>query len=107
MSGKRVVVINPPPKDGCCEVCGKHVSQLKPFGKEGDPLVGNFDGALLIKTFRSMAPEMSEEQMKEYRKKYGDEKADLYEQAMSTVSPSWECRGCIVLSDEEYFKKRR
>jgi len=47
--------INPPPQDKRCERCGRHISELKPFGGAGDPLVGDFSGALLIKTFRSMA----------------------------------------------------
>jgi len=47
---KMQISINPPPPDGCCEHCGKSVKELKPFGKAGDPLVGDFDGALLVKT---------------------------------------------------------
>jgi hypothetical protein len=35
--------INPPPSDCRCECCGKHISELKPFGKAGDPLVGDFE----------------------------------------------------------------
>jgi len=52
---KTVLHINPPPQDRRCECCGKHTSELKPFGKAGDPLVGDFDGKLIIKTFRAMA----------------------------------------------------
>lgn len=44
--------INPPPADGRCECCGKHISELKPYGKAGDPLVGDFNGQFLIKTYR-------------------------------------------------------
>ena len=44
--------IHPPPLDGRCDCCGKHISELKPFGKEGDPLVGDFNGELLVKRFR-------------------------------------------------------
>ena len=36
--------INPPPQDGTCTCCGRHISELKPFGKAGDPLIGDFDG---------------------------------------------------------------
>ena len=56
---KPILRINPPPNDACCEVCHKHISKLKPFGKAGDPLVGDFNGQLLLKTFRPMAPHES------------------------------------------------
>ena len=45
--------INPPPGNGRCECCGKHISKLTPFGKAGDPLVGYFEGELLVKKFRT------------------------------------------------------
>ena len=50
------ISINPPPADGRCNCCGRHLSELKPFGKAGDPMVGDFDGALLIKKFRPDFP---------------------------------------------------
>jgi hypothetical protein len=52
---KPIISINPPPSDYCCMGCGKHISEVKPFGKAGDPLVGDFDGVTLLKNFRSMA----------------------------------------------------
>ncbi len=112
---KTKIFINPPPQDGKCEVCGKNVKELSPFGKEGDPLVGNFEGALLVKTFRTMAPE--DEQLEKEVKKIKDwgkffksnqKRADelsYYDQLAHTVSASWECRDCIILGVEEYFKK--
>jgi len=96
------IAINPPPKDRCCECCGRHTSELKPFGKEGDPLVGNFDGALIIKTFRPMALPKSEKELNELP----EEDRDLYEQVMNTISASWECRDCVVLFADDYFKKK-
>jgi hypothetical protein len=122
--------INPPPQDRRCECCGRHISELKPFGKAGNPLVGDFDGAMLVKTFRTMCPsdekidaELKEienmEGMKnsegyldydkfivELERRHGKEEADgilFYSQASGTVSASWECRDCIVLYDKEYF----
>lgn len=71
---KTKIFINPPPSDARCEVCRKHVKDLKAFGGAGDPLVGDFKGAKLVKTFRG-------------------------EQC---VGASWECRDCIVLSDKAY-----
>jgi len=111
---QKTIYINPPPQDGCCESCGRNVKDLKPFGKAGDPLVGDFDGQLLIKTFRSMAPKDKKldkeiEKIKDWDKffKESPKKADklsIYSQLISTVSASWECRDCIVLEEEEYFK---
>ena len=48
--------INPPPADARCDCCGRHISELKPFGTAGDPLVGDFDGALLIQRLGPMGP---------------------------------------------------
>ena len=48
------ISINPPPMDMGCECCGRHAKDCKPFGKAGDPLVGDFDGVLLLKNFRSI-----------------------------------------------------
>ena len=53
---KLTISINPPPQDGRCEVCGKHASEVKPFGGPGDPLVGDFTGARLLKNFRNIFP---------------------------------------------------
>ena len=77
--------VNPPPADGRCECCGTHMSELKPFGGSGDPLVGDFTGALLVKKFRELIPQDC-----------GIEE--------SSISASWECRDCIVLSGEEYLE---
>ena len=61
--------------DATCDCCGRHISKLKPFGKAGDPLNGDLDGAILVKTFR------------------GDD---------IITEKSWECRDCIVLDNEAY-----
>ena len=53
---KARININPPPEDGRCDCCGRHISELTPFGKAGDPLVGDFDGELLIKKLRAVGP---------------------------------------------------
>lgn len=125
---KTVLHINPPPRDRRCECCQRHTSELKPFGKAGDPLVGDFDGALLLKNFRpdfyhikeydeilNRITEMcrSTESWEEYEKclieEVGKEKAqDLlgYEQAVNSISASWECRDCFIMDGKEYFDKR-
>ena len=82
LKGMPGININPPPADGKCQVCGRSLEELKPFGKAGDPLVGDFDGELLVKRWRRMIP-------------YD------YDQTAS----SWECRDCIVLDDEEIFDR--
>ena len=53
---KAWINLNPPPADGRCQCCGRHISELKPFGGTGDPLVGDFTGALLVKKFRPDCP---------------------------------------------------
>ena len=116
--------INPPPDDGRCECCGKHISQLKPFGKNNDADHSNYDGAYLLKTFRRNGPyyeqaelaiKEAEEQAPEENprlwlmKKYGDGIGfGLYmaAEAYSCVDRSWECKDCVVLSDDEFFEKR-
>lgn len=81
------VQINPPPEEGCCECCGRHVSELKPFGGPGDPLVGDFTGAFLVKHFRQ------------------DRESSDSDQWFITLGPSWECRDCIVLGCKEYYER--
>jgi hypothetical protein len=99
--------------DRVCDRCGK-VPQI-PFGKEGDPLLGNFDGLYLVKNFRPMC----EEDMPEYDKiinelelddysqnvfekvesKYSKEKVDkalLYDQLRNTIGSTYECRDCHI-----------
>ena len=75
------VWINPPPIDNCCECCGRHISELKPFGGPGDPLVGDFSAALLIKHFR-----------------------DFFD--IGQTEACWECRDCFILDDAESYKIR-
>ncbi len=51
-----VVSINPPPKDGRCYCCRRHISELKPFEKGEDDFVFDFDGEYLVKTWRPAGP---------------------------------------------------
>ena len=118
--------INPPPSNGRCDGCGRHLSELKPFGKAGDPLVGDFDGALLVKQFRSDAPPDEElnkiinelfDSEDDYDKvlnklidKYGQEEAEgmmLYYELSNQVGKSWECRDCICLSSKRFHRMRK
>jgi len=120
--------INPPPEDGRCECCGRHLSELKPFGKAGDPLVGDFEGALLVKTWRPMGPydeeaeKATEEAMECFSNegyedplewmigKYGEEKGKQLwysAEAYDATCAEWLCRDCIVLDQHEYFERLR
>lgn len=113
------LIINGPPKDLKCEKCGKHISELEPFGG-----VGDFADAKLVKTFRSMNEglNLSEEEYTKFEEindlfstlgnSVGWEKAELevnakfgiedvqramfYDQLSSTITPSWECKDCII-----------
>ena len=114
---KTTISINPPPSDRKCERCGKHVSELKSFGGPGDPLVGDFTGAFLVKNFRSMYEgepiEQYEKVLSEYKydaekltdniselqEKYGEVLIDsvfTYAQLCDTITASWECRNCFI-----------
>ena len=63
-------VINPPPKDMCCQICHRNVDELETFGGPGDPLVGDFTGEKLVKHWREDFP--------------------------GYIAASWECRDCFV-----------
>jgi hypothetical protein len=54
-----------------------------------------------------MALELTDKKLEEYKKRVTEEQFNFYEQLSSTVEASWECRDCIILSSEEYFKKRQ
>lgn len=101
------ISINPPPRDKCCECCGRNVKVLKPFGKEGDPLNGNFEGALLIKTFRAMAKPPTKEQEIKWIELHGIEDYEMNHQLSATIGASWECRDCMCLNEDEWWKVKR
>ena len=119
--------LNAPPEDDRCDCCGRHISELKPYGGPGDPLVGDFTGALLIKKFRPDGPydEEAEKAFEEAEKrywrddfdhplgwlidKYGKEKTmEMYDAIClnGSVGESWECRDCVVLNVNEYHEKQ-
>jgi hypothetical protein len=116
-----LISINPPPPDGRCQCCGRHLNELKPFGKAGDPLVGDFEGALLVKKWRAFgAPDEEAERI--YKKYLGRARTEpvsdnaaqqmalhltLAIKVSGCVGASWECRDCIALSDYDYYKKCR
>ena len=122
------VNINPPPPDEKCMCCGRHMSELKPFGKAGDPLVGDFDGALLVRKFRTFLPppdirlektfqwmllncqpkDENESEIDILAREYEEEDAKAIWFMINEycqVGKSWECRDCAVLDTYEYFEK--
>jgi hypothetical protein len=128
LSPQARVIINGPPSDGRCEVCGRHISELTPFGGPGDPLGAYFSGELLVRSFRTFGPydEEAEKAEKEFEEaaqgapellddalawfvdKYGEEKGNKLcwsAQAYDCIGASWECRDCFILDDDEYFEK--
>jgi hypothetical protein len=122
------ISINHPAWCERCECCGRHVSELKPFGGPGDPLRGDFTGELLLCVYRPFGPfhEGAEKIFREAEKRYKDEGyKDVYEYLEYEYGPedaeeidslvlfyhahdkSWECRDCAVLDDDEYFEELR
>jgi hypothetical protein len=99
-------IINRPPKNGRCDCCGRHLSELKPFCKAGDPVLDDLEGALLVKRFREcMAPDRKFdaiwgiytwncESEEDYRKakermiqELGEEEAELIDAYPNTTKP--------------------
>jgi len=109
-----------------CYCCGKSADKLKPFGGPGDPLVGDFNGWLLVKKYRPfyvLNEEESkfieenreiffecdeEEAIKLLKEKYGegvDEHLWFKGMGASSVGSSRDCRDCAVLDNREYIEK--
>jgi hypothetical protein len=117
---------NPPPEDGRCECCGKHISELTPFGGTGDPVAGDFTDALLVKKFRPKLSSKRDEivAVQKVWKMAGRENgldscvkvlvAKLDRKTGKVcpgqvnsfeVEPSWECNDCSALDQLGYFDK--
>ena len=119
-----------------CNVCGRPISELKPFSGFDNPFDsffnGYFNGAFLVKNYRPTGPhnEEAERELKEYDEteyvkskkgekfmtfddwlltKYEKQEAEYMSfctQAHSLIGSSWECRDCILLDEDGYFDKR-
>mgnify|MGYP001224375803 CR=1 FL=1 len=70
-------MINPPPRDGCCEQCGK------------PPINGQ------TKKYYPMAAALSDEAAALFREEHGDEAADVRDQMEHTVDHQWACETCL------------
>ena len=122
--------VHPPPSDGRCMCCGRYLDELTPFGKMGDPILGDYEGALLVRRLRPMTPPPEEhlriwkefygecntdtDRRKARRmlvKEYGEQKAHILDQyhvrppIAKRLFFNWECYDCIVLDDSEYLEK--
>ena len=101
---ERLPIILPPLPDRC-QVCGRHISKLKPFGGFGDPVEEDFTGEKLVMTWRpcrryQMPKGWVDSILK--NKKWNIDKTHLpYEE---DIDASCECRDCIVLSHDECEK---
>ena len=115
----------PLPRIECCDCCGRPMSALRPFGGPGDPLVGDFTGAFLVKTYRPLWPHNEEEEkawdeadkvipigedaLPWFIARYGEKKGkELYGAGIGYgyADRNWLCRDCIVLELDEYFEKK-
>lgn len=67
-------IVRPPPGDLHCEVCQRAPGDVALYGGPGNPLSGDYSGAILVKRPRSKG----------------------------LLGSSWECPECAVLSDEDY-----
>ncbi|MFQ5570086.1 MAG: hypothetical protein ACE5G0_10460 [Rhodothermales bacterium] len=73
---KKGTIVRPPPGNLCCEVCQRPPEELPRFGGPGDPLPADYTEAILVKRSRSKG----------------------------ILGSSWECRDCIILSENEYLR---
>jgi hypothetical protein len=122
------VYINPPPQNGRCYCCGRHISELTPFEEAEEPLLGDFDGAYLVKTWRRAGPydgeaeSAAEEAIQSFSEKgnqsplewmidrFGKEKGERLwytAQAFDCLCADWLCTDCIGLGEDEYFERIR
>ena len=120
---QKEINIDEQPDYRCCYCCGRHISELTPYGEPGDQAA--FAGASLVRNYRPFAPfdEVVEKKLKEaYRccdnghgnaekwliKKWGEKETErlfFIEAAYNQIETSYECRDCIILSTEEYYEK--
>jgi hypothetical protein len=126
LKSKLIFYIDRPPWHIRCFCCLRHIDELDAFGGPGDPLVGDFTGAKLVRIYRSLCrhneefERINDEAKKKYLAdgfengndwivaKYGEEKASeimMYDEVVGYISKNFECRDCIVLDDNDYHDK--
>ena len=115
-----VVMSCSPPKDKKCEVCRRHISELNPYGENGEPLDKDFSGKYFVGRIRpftynredwpsiSYHLESDKKYLKTYfSKKYGKDRFPLSWSFSGNILKykSRECRECILLNTDEYIEK--
>ena len=126
LESKLIFYIDRPPWHIRCFCCLRHIDELDAFGGPGDPLVGDFTGAKLVRIYRSWCPHNEEferildEAKEKYLAdgfangdawivaKYGKEMAleiETYTEEVGYIRKNFECRDCIVLDDNEFYEK--
>ncbi len=75
----RGTIVRPPPGGLQCEVCRRKPGDVAPYGGAGDPLESDWSGAHLVKNAR----------------------------LKGLLGSSWECRECVLLSEEGYERALR
>jgi hypothetical protein len=120
------ILRNPPSSDLGCYCCGKHISELKPYGKAGDIEIDDCSKEFLLKQRRPMGPynEKAIRAVKKAYKHYADDGykgplewmigkfgiragENLYysEMASRQLGSSLECRDCFFLNTDEYYEE--
>lgn len=118
------VTIKCPPTEAICAVCGRPISELRPFGGPDDLRWADHTGDFLVAKPRGYGyyDEEADRALEEARKagvkgedlepwliaKYGKEKGERF--CLATEFPwyydwSLECRDCIDLNDDECSEK--
>ena len=119
---------NPWPDHARCPICRRKCADLVPFGEPGDPVVGDFQGVPLVKTWRPFAGVSPEQSMRLAKVEAICPDGDLLDFERSAVElfgeeegtglaglwvaanhwgSSWECRECVVLSERQAEWKAR
>ena len=55
-SDKSKISGDPPPEDGECMICRRHIDELEPFEDKGDWFLDDFSGAKLVRRLREFVP---------------------------------------------------
>jgi hypothetical protein len=126
--------ISPPPEDGRCMCCGKHLRELKPFGKGENQSCDDHSGALLVKHwiwggflpeeedlrfmeefFQDCGPEETPELSfmraeERFIQKNGKKKAEIIIPRIKAISSqlttTWLCKDCSVLDGRQCHEKK-
>jgi hypothetical protein len=91
-----LVYIDPPPDDKCCEICGRRAEDLETFDQEFCEAAQHFENKA-----ENLLPNCIIKFITADHKLGRDFRSFYQEQAVT----SWECKNCILLSDEEVIER--